>query len=252
MKPNIAVQRRAEAVTQAIQTIERRVNELGVSEPIVAPYGIGRRPDHRAAAGRDRRRAREEHHRQTGAARDQAGRGRAGARSGVAAAGRRRAGAAGHGSRAGRRRRSRATRRGCTTSCARSRRSPAATCATRGRRSTSSTCRPSSFTLNSEGVAQVQPRDAANVGRQLAIVLDNGAVGAAHRERDRAGRSADHRHVHAAGSAGPGARPAVRRAAGVADLSRAARGRSVARRRTRSAPASWRRSSGSASSRSSC
>jgi preprotein translocase subunit SecD len=39
MKPNIAVQRRAEAVTQAIQTIERRVNELGVSEPIVAPYG---------------------------------------------------------------------------------------------------------------------------------------------------------------------------------------------------------------------
>jgi len=39
MKPNIAVQRRAEAVTQAIQTIERRVNELGVSEPVVAPYG---------------------------------------------------------------------------------------------------------------------------------------------------------------------------------------------------------------------
>ena len=26
-------------MTQAIQTIERRVNELGVSEPIVAPYG---------------------------------------------------------------------------------------------------------------------------------------------------------------------------------------------------------------------
>jgi preprotein translocase subunit SecD len=39
MKPNIAVQRRAESVTQAIQTIERRVNELGVSEPVVAPYG---------------------------------------------------------------------------------------------------------------------------------------------------------------------------------------------------------------------
>ncbi len=39
MKPNIAVQRRAEAVTQAIQTIDRRVNELGVSEPVVAPYG---------------------------------------------------------------------------------------------------------------------------------------------------------------------------------------------------------------------
>ena len=39
MKPNIEVQRRGEAVAQAIQTIERRVNELGVSEPVVAPYG---------------------------------------------------------------------------------------------------------------------------------------------------------------------------------------------------------------------
>jgi preprotein translocase subunit SecD len=41
MKPNIAVQRRTEAVTQAIQTIDRRVNELGVTEPVVAPYGAG-------------------------------------------------------------------------------------------------------------------------------------------------------------------------------------------------------------------
>jgi preprotein translocase subunit SecD len=39
MRPNVAVQRRTEAVTQAIQTIERRINELGVSEPTVAPYG---------------------------------------------------------------------------------------------------------------------------------------------------------------------------------------------------------------------
>jgi preprotein translocase subunit SecD len=39
MRPNIAAQRRAEAVTQAIQTIDRRVNELGVAEPVVAPYG---------------------------------------------------------------------------------------------------------------------------------------------------------------------------------------------------------------------
>ena len=41
MKPNIEKQRRAEAVTQAILTIEKRVNELGVSEPVVAPYGTG-------------------------------------------------------------------------------------------------------------------------------------------------------------------------------------------------------------------
>jgi len=39
MKPNILVQRRTETVDQAVLTIERRVNELGVSEPIVAPYG---------------------------------------------------------------------------------------------------------------------------------------------------------------------------------------------------------------------
>ena len=39
MKPNIANQLRGEAVTQALQTIERRVNELGVAEPIVAKHG---------------------------------------------------------------------------------------------------------------------------------------------------------------------------------------------------------------------
>jgi preprotein translocase subunit SecD len=38
MRPNIANQLREEAVTQAISTIERRVNELGVAEPIVARY----------------------------------------------------------------------------------------------------------------------------------------------------------------------------------------------------------------------
>ena len=39
IKPNIANQLRDEAVTQALQTIERRVNELGVAEPIVARQG---------------------------------------------------------------------------------------------------------------------------------------------------------------------------------------------------------------------
>jgi preprotein translocase subunit SecD len=39
MKPNIANQLRDEAVTQALQTIERRVNELGVAEPIVTRQG---------------------------------------------------------------------------------------------------------------------------------------------------------------------------------------------------------------------
>src|SRR5688572_28325931 len=39
MRPNIANQLREEAVTQALQTIERRVNELGVAEPLVARHG---------------------------------------------------------------------------------------------------------------------------------------------------------------------------------------------------------------------
>ena len=39
MKPNIQVALRTEAVTQARQTIERRVNELGVAEPSIAQQG---------------------------------------------------------------------------------------------------------------------------------------------------------------------------------------------------------------------
>jgi preprotein translocase subunit SecD len=39
LKPNIENQLRREAVDQALQTIERRVNELGVAEPIVARQG---------------------------------------------------------------------------------------------------------------------------------------------------------------------------------------------------------------------
>jgi preprotein translocase subunit SecD len=39
MRPNIASQLREATVAQALQTIERRVNELGVAEPIVARQG---------------------------------------------------------------------------------------------------------------------------------------------------------------------------------------------------------------------
>jgi preprotein translocase subunit SecD len=39
MRPNVQVNLREEAVTQARQTIERRVNELGVSEPSIAQQG---------------------------------------------------------------------------------------------------------------------------------------------------------------------------------------------------------------------
>ncbi len=39
MKPNIAIDLARAAVTQAQQTIERRVNELGVAEPLIARQG---------------------------------------------------------------------------------------------------------------------------------------------------------------------------------------------------------------------
>ena len=39
MKPNVANDMRDQAVTQALQTIERRVNELGAAEPLISRYG---------------------------------------------------------------------------------------------------------------------------------------------------------------------------------------------------------------------
>jgi preprotein translocase subunit SecD len=39
MKPNVVVQLREDAVTQALQTIERRINELGVAEPVITRTG---------------------------------------------------------------------------------------------------------------------------------------------------------------------------------------------------------------------
>jgi preprotein translocase subunit SecD len=39
IKPNVANQLRSDSVTQALETIERRVNELGVAEPIIARQG---------------------------------------------------------------------------------------------------------------------------------------------------------------------------------------------------------------------
>jgi preprotein translocase subunit SecD len=39
MKPNVAITKREQAVTQARETIDRRVNELGVAEPTISLYG---------------------------------------------------------------------------------------------------------------------------------------------------------------------------------------------------------------------
>ena len=76
MRPNLAVTLRDETVTQALQTIERRVNEFGVAEPVVAPTGEQRRPDSGAAARRHRRRPGQGADSLDGAPRAQAGRGR--------------------------------------------------------------------------------------------------------------------------------------------------------------------------------
>jgi preprotein translocase subunit SecD len=41
MKPTVLTTLKSKTVDQAIDTIEDRVNKLGVSEPVVAPYGLG-------------------------------------------------------------------------------------------------------------------------------------------------------------------------------------------------------------------
>ena len=41
MRPPVETSLRDESVRQALQTIERRVNEFGVAEPVVAPYSVG-------------------------------------------------------------------------------------------------------------------------------------------------------------------------------------------------------------------
>ena len=75
-------------MTQAIQTIERRVNELGVSEPSRRAVRVDRRPDHRAAARASTTSTRAKNIiGKTARARDQARRRRARARRGDAAAG---------------------------------------------------------------------------------------------------------------------------------------------------------------------
>ena len=42
MKPNLLSDLKDHAVTQAIETITNRINTLGVSEPLIAPHGLGK------------------------------------------------------------------------------------------------------------------------------------------------------------------------------------------------------------------
>ena len=234
MKPNIAADNRESTVNQALQTIERRVNELGVAEPIVARHsgadqilvqlpGVtdvnrakeiirstalleltlveqGPFPDEAAAPQRLRRQRSARHP-------DHA---RAAPRS-------RRAGTA-----------------GVARSTTRVRRVPAVT--GRDLRGAQPQIdeynRPSvGFSFNNAGAQKFGTFTAANIGRQLAVVLD-GRVQTAPTIQSRIDYEGQHhRHVLLAGSGGPGADAPLRRAAGLADLSRRADRRPVARRR---------------------
>ena len=150
-------------------------------------------------------------------------------------------------------RRSRDAGRGLLSGAPGRRRHRHAICGPRGRRSTSTTSRRSASrsTARASRSSAASPRP-TSAGRWP-------SCSTARCSRRRASRAPiTQAEARITGRftqqevAGSVARPAVRRAAGVADLSRAARGRAVARRRTRFAPASWRRSSASRSSRSSC
>ena len=116
--------------------------------------------------------ARQGNHPLDRAARVEAGRSRTVVESRGAAAGARRQGAGRHGDRHRSRRAERWLARRSTSS-ARWRRSPGRICATRGRRSTRTTGRRSRFTLDSEGARKFGKVTGENIGRYLAIILDN-------------------------------------------------------------------------------
>ena len=214
--------------TQALQTIERRVNELGVAEPIVARHS-GADQILVQLPGVTDVRAREGDHQVDGAARAEAGRAGTVHRRGRGARGVQQQRAAGPAdpARHERRRRAGATaRRPCITSCGASRRSPAAICATRGPRSTRTAGRRSSFSLNNDGAqrfgtftaGQHQPL-ARHRARQPRLL---GADASTSASTTRASSRATSRNQEAADLV---AGAAVGRAAGDADLSRRAHGR---------------------------
>ena len=191
MRPNIQVKLRDEAVVQARQTIERRVNELGVTEPSIAQQG--RRSDPGAAARRHRRRAREGDHRVARAARAEDRRAGAGGTKEELLV--ERPAAAGHGGRARRGGAPATPAARVTIWCKQRGRGHGARSAQRAaRRSTRTTGPAVSFTLNTEGGRKFGKVTGENIGRQLAIVLDGRVQSApTHRRADhdrRAGSAA--------------------------------------------------------------
>ena len=219
MKPNIAVQRRNEAVTQAIQTIERRVNGLGVSEPVVAPYGTandqiivqlpGMTDVNRAKAIIGNPALLEIKLVEAGPMSDEksllTGSGGKVPDDMMVVPGV--SGTQGD-----------ATRmyylvRRVATVTGREVRNASPTIDEYGMQAIK-------FSLNADGAAKFARATGENVGRQLAIILDNRCRRRRPSASGSRGGGQHHRHVHAAGSAGPGAGAEVGRAARVAHVSR--------------------------------
>ena len=159
-----------------------------------------RRPDPGAAARRDRRRARQGDHPVDRAARAEARRERPGADAGGAAPGARRQGAAGHGSRA-RRRRAPATPATVVLPGAQGRGGHRPRPAQRqadARRE-----QPPGGQLHADqrrARASSARSTGENIGRLLAIVLDNRVQSAPRIDGRITDEGADHRQLHAAGS----------------------------------------------------
>ena len=171
MKPNMQVNLRDEAVVQARQTIERRVNELGVTEPSIAQQGHERRSDPRAAARRDRRRPREGDHPvdRPPRAEDRRERARSSTREALLVNG---AGAAGHGNRAGRERDA-GRHAGTVYYLVRKVAAVTGRDLRNARPTVDENNQPAvSFTLSSDGGRKFGKVTGENIGRQLAIILD--------------------------------------------------------------------------------
>ena len=233
MKPNVANQLREEAVTQALQTIERRVNELGVAEPIVARQGAADQLLVQLPGVTDVQRAKDIIRSTAILELKLVEQGPFPSQEAAMQAVNNNLPPDDHacsGPRTSRRPAAARRRRMFYIV----RRVPAVT--GRDLRNARPTLDENnlpavSFSLNQDGARKFGDFTQANIGRQLAIILDNRVFSAPTIESADRRRGAHHRQLHAAGSAGPVAHPAVRRAAGVDGLPRGAHGRPVARRR---------------------
>ena len=205
LKPTVVTQLRDETVNQALQTIERRVNELGVAEPVVARHSAADQILVQLP-GRVGRQPRQGDHPLDGAARTEAGRAGPVRRRSLGAAGLRQQRAARPPAPA------RATSRGrpaprrppSTTSCAAW---PAVTGRDlrNARPSLDENNRPAvSFSLNNEGAHQVgQLHRRRTSTASSAIVLDGRVYSAPMIESRIDAEGPHHRQLHAAGSRRP-------------------------------------------------